>query len=65
MTNAKQLTFIWKRKTVSGKRGETMVTWSLLPFDVNVMLNLPIVTRVKPWEHEKNHGNTNFSRVSK
>ena len=34
MTNAKRLTFIWKRQTVSGKRGENMVTWSLLPFAV-------------------------------
>ena len=34
MTNAKQLTFIWKWETVSGKRGENMVTWSLLPFAV-------------------------------
>ena len=43
MTNAKRLTFIWKRQTVSGKRGENMVTWSLLPFAVNTMLNLPTV----------------------
>ena len=34
MTNATLLTFIWKRQTVSSKRGENMVTWSLLPFDV-------------------------------
>ena len=34
MTNAKLLTFISKRQTVSGKRGENMVTWSLLPFAV-------------------------------
>ena len=34
MTNAKLLTFIWKRQTVSSKRGENMVTWSLLPFAV-------------------------------
>ena len=43
MTNAKLLTFIWKRQTVRGKRGENMVTWPLLPFAVNVMLNLPII----------------------
>ena len=34
MTNATLVTFIWKRQTVSGKRGENMVTWSLLPFAV-------------------------------
>ena len=34
MTNAKRLTFIWKQQTVSGKRGENMVAWSLLPFAV-------------------------------
>ena len=34
MTNARLLTFIWKRQTVSSKRGENMVTWSLLPFAV-------------------------------
>ena len=45
MTNAKRLTFIWKRQTVSGKRGENLVTWSLLLFAVNAMLNLPIPTR--------------------
>ena len=40
MTNAELLTFIWKRQTVSGKRGENMITGSLLPFAVNAMLNL-------------------------
>ena len=39
MTHAKLLTFNRKRQTVSGKRGENMVTWSLLPFAVNAMLN--------------------------
>ena len=34
MTKAKLLTFIWKPQTVSGKRGENMVMWSLLPFAV-------------------------------
>ena len=34
ITNAKLLTFIWKQQTVSGKVGENMVTWSLLPFAV-------------------------------
>ena len=34
MTYAKLLTFIWKWQTVSSKRGENMVTWSLLPFAV-------------------------------
>ena len=34
MTNAKLLTFIWKRQTGSGKQGENMVTWSLVPFAV-------------------------------
>ena len=48
MTNAKRLTFIWKRQTVGGKRGESKEkTWSSghfcrLPFAVNAMLNLPI-----------------------
>ena len=41
MTNAKLLTFIWKRQTGSGKLEENMVTWSLLPFAVNAMLKLP------------------------
>ena len=40
VTNATLLTFVWKRQTVSSKRGENMVTWSLLPFAVNAMLNL-------------------------
>ena len=40
MTNAKLRSFIWKRQKVSGKQGEKMVMWSLLPFAVNVMLNL-------------------------
>ena len=43
MTNTKPLTFIWKRQTVSGKLGGNMVTWSLLPFAVNAILNLPII----------------------
>ena len=30
MTNATLLTFTWKRQTVSGKRGENMVTWLLV-----------------------------------
>ena len=34
MNNAKLLTFIWKGQTLSGKRRENMVTWSLLPFAV-------------------------------
>ena len=40
MAKATLLTFTLKRQTVSGKRGENMVTWSLLPFAVNAMLNL-------------------------
>ena len=34
MTNAKLLTFIWKRQKLSSKRKENMVTWSHLPFAV-------------------------------
>ena len=46
MTNAKLLTFNWKQQTVSGKRGEIMVTWSLLPFAVNAMLNLSFISLI-------------------
>ena len=34
MGNAKLLTFLWKRQTLSSKREENMVTWSHLPFAV-------------------------------
>ena len=34
MTDAKLLTFIWKRQTLSSNREENMVTWSHLPFAV-------------------------------
>ena len=51
MTNAKRLTFIWKRHTVSGKLGENMVKWSLIPFALNAMLNLPITYCLSAFFH--------------
>ena len=38
--NAKQLNYTGKLKTASGKCRINMVTWSFLPFAVNVSLNL-------------------------
>ena len=50
MTNAKLLTYFYKRQMVSSKLGKTIVTWSLLPFAVlsfvvHVVLNLSVAER--------------------
>ena len=40
--NAKLLDFTGKRKTASGKWRINIITWSFVPFAVNVILNLSV-----------------------